>query len=131
MLCEHYHIEHIVTTWARAAFTEDAQFREILLIAKKNRQLNDSSKLPVELKTAVTYLKRLPKDLGDAELLAGKLASYYEKTQPTQTYEDDDVKGRVVLQRELASDVNNMFPYIAAFNWEIADLWENIRKECS
>jgi hypothetical protein len=131
MLCQNYHIEQIVTTWARAAFTEDAQFREILLVAKKIQNLGDGHVLRDDLKTNIACLKRLPRDFGDAKDLAVKLQSYYEKMQPGQAYDDTDLKGRVVLQSVLSSSLDNMFPWIAAFNWEIVEFWESLRKENS
>ena len=36
LLTERYQIEHVITAWERAAFSEGAQFREILLVARKS-----------------------------------------------------------------------------------------------
>ncbi|MGC9346426.1 MAG: N-6 DNA methylase, partial [Candidatus Bathyarchaeales archaeon] len=59
---ENYHVEYIITTMERAAFSEAAQFREILLIAKKVKNHSERGAEPDNLKCAVVCLKRLPKN---------------------------------------------------------------------
>jgi len=38
LLVKNYCIEHIITAWERAAFSEGAQFREIFTNYKKNKR---------------------------------------------------------------------------------------------
>lgn len=65
-LTTNYHIEHIITTWQRAAFSENAQFREVLLIAKKEMSRPEDF-------CVITELKVLPRDLSEAKKIAEKL----------------------------------------------------------
>ncbi|MCS7114048.1 MAG: N-6 DNA methylase [Nitrososphaerota archaeon] len=65
LLTEKYQIEHIITAWERAAFSEGAQFREILLIARKVKAAEDS-------KCCITSLKKLPTSAEEAKTFAKK-----------------------------------------------------------
>jgi uncharacterized protein YktB (UPF0637 family) len=65
LLTENYQIEHIITAWERAAFSEGAQFREILLIARKTKASDNS-------KCCITSLRKLPSSNEEAKELAEK-----------------------------------------------------------
>ncbi|MHC1597922.1 MAG: Eco57I restriction-modification methylase domain-containing protein, partial [Methermicoccaceae archaeon] len=57
-----YHVEHIITTWHRSAFSESTRFREILLVARKGKAK--------DAKTTITVLKRLPETPEEAREMA-------------------------------------------------------------
>jgi len=65
-LAENYCIEYIITTWQRAAFSESAKFREILLIARKGSKENDRS-------CSVINVKKIPKSAEEAKALTDKI----------------------------------------------------------
>lgn len=58
-----YHVEYLISTWHRSAFSESVLLREILLIAKKKRSSRKD-------KTIVASLERLPKNLEEVKNLA-------------------------------------------------------------
>ena len=57
---EHYHIEHIVTTWHRSAFSESVRFREILMVGRKGKPHRSA-------KTTIAVLKELPEQTSKPE----------------------------------------------------------------
>ena len=126
MLLEKYHILHIITTWERAAFTEDAQFREILLIAKKLSREDQKNKS--KLKTILTYLKRLPIDFKDSQILAENIRDRLIQFRGSfaTSYEDEHIKSRTITYQQLSENLSNLYRFVAAYNWELFDLWNEV-----
>jgi len=122
LLTEKYKIEHIITTWQRAAFSEGAQFREILLIARKLREIRDSNRLESDAHPCtVTILKRLPTSLEEAREWAGKVKTIGFST--SETYEDKNFVVYKVSQEELKALTENMFTLISVHTPSLIDLW--------
>ncbi|RLE70469.1 MAG: hypothetical protein DRJ37_06470, partial [Thermoprotei archaeon] len=112
---EKYHIEYIITTWHRSAFSESVRFREILLIARKFRPTNES-------KTIIAILKRLPSTLTEAR----EMADAIRKSQTD--WEDDKIVVKVRNYSELIADTGNWFKYIAVSDLSLIDLLEELLK---
>lgn len=95
-LTTHYHIEHIITTWQRAAFSENAQFREILLVAKKKE-----TGVPTNAICTVTELKSLPCDLEEAKKIAEKIKNISKIEEHGIVYDDENMQGSLFTTDEL------------------------------
>jgi len=120
LLIDNYHIEYIITTWQRAAFSEGAQFREILLIAKKTKVDNNA-------KCGIVLIKKLPKDLKEARELANKIKFIYNSHNINEGYEDETVSIRILNYGTIRNCVSNMFIFIALTDLNLLDLWMQIK----
>jgi hypothetical protein len=105
-LAENYCIEYIITTWQRAAFSESAKFREILLIARKGAKKNDIS-------CSVINIKKIPKSVEEAKVLAEKIKI---TRHGNMELDDDDMTLFFVPQEELRKEIQNWFIYISTYN---------------
>lgn len=107
-MAENYHVEHIITTWHRSAFSESARFREILLVAKKGKP--DS-----EAKTVVTVIKTLPTTLEEAREMA-------EAIQNSKSDREDwRLAVRVHDYSKLKENIDNWFKYVATKDLGLLD----------
>jgi type I restriction-modification system DNA methylase subunit len=64
-----YHVEYIVTSWQRSAFSESTQYREILLILRK---LHSRREYETQY-CKIVNLKSLPKNLEEAHSIADEI----------------------------------------------------------
>ena len=112
-----YHIEHIITTYYRSAFSESVRFREILFVARKFSSKFSSTGV---MKTTVTTLKRLPKTLTEARDLADKIK------HSQSDYADDDVVIKIHDYSKLRENTSNWFKYIAVSDLSLVDLAEQL-----
>jgi hypothetical protein len=80
---EKYHVEHIILTSFRSAFSESTKFREMLLVAKK------VSEFKAGLKTKLVMLKDLPKTQEEARNMAQRIRSYTTKNGYTEVTQVD------------------------------------------
>jgi len=123
-LTTHYHIEYVVTTWQRAAFSEGAQFREILLVAKKLAMAGRKDLNVQGLRSNIVTLKRLPKNVGQAIGFAEKIRTLSKSI--SGVYEDEDLIFLSIPQDELKAYAVNLFRFISAYNPNIVNIWDNI-----
>ncbi len=123
-LTAHYHIEHIITTWKRAAFSENAQFREVLLVAKK-----EASKIKNAICT-ITELKVLPHDLNEASKMAEKIIQASKNIGHGVVYDDKDMQVSSFTMNEIKNSVDNLFKFLAFSDKKLIDLWQSIIKRC-
>jgi len=107
-----YHVEHIITTWHRSAFSESVRFREILLIAKKGLTKDD--------KVSITVLKKLPKTPGDVR----EIADLIKKTK--REWKDDKIMIKVYNYSKLRSYTKNWFRWISVSDLSLIDLMEDL-----
>jgi len=128
---ENYHIEFIITTLERAAFSEAAQFREILLIAKKVKNHSEKGSVADNLKCAIVCLKRLPQNLDEARKIAQTILIKKQETTPDGIYDDELLSLRVVTQGELKKNVDNMFSLISTSDVQITNLWQRIESKAA
>ncbi len=119
-----YHIEYIITTWERAAFSEAAQFREILLVAKKLRAHREKEAAPDSLKCAVVVLKRLPKSPDEAKKVADAIYTKKLETIVGSTYDDSTFALTAISQGELKKNVENLFTLISTSDPHLGKLWQ-------
>jgi len=112
-LLENYVIEHIVTTTERAAFSEQAQFREILLIARKDK--GDGKEV-----TKFSILKKLPSTLKMGKDFARSIKKGEDM---------DNISTFTVTREELEKHISNWFEFIAS-DPLITNTWIKIRKKC-
>ena len=112
---EHYHVEHIITTRARSAFSESVRFREVLVVARKNKP--DES-----AKTSIAVLKELPRTSTQARDMAELL-----KLSKTN-WENDQMVVRLYDYSRLRRDVKNWFEYISVSDFDLVDIFEEISK---
>ncbi len=99
MWSERYHIEYIITTSYRSAFSESVMFREILLVAEKNPYLEG-------LRTAVIGLKKLPTSFEEARDMAEIIR------QADSNSNNDVMEIRFYSTQELRSDTENWYKYV-------------------
>lgn len=70
LLAEKYHVEYIITTTQRSAFSESTALREILLVARK---ISSSEENRTKLQTRFVTLKKLPTTLYESRSMAEKI----------------------------------------------------------
>jgi hypothetical protein len=121
LLTEKYQIEHIITAWERAAFSEGAQFREVLLIAKKANVVDNS-------KCCVTSLKKLPASTEEARNFAEKIKSINQILNLGNIYTDDVMSICTVLQENLRRNVENLYSLISTYDLNIPLFEEQLFK---
>lgn len=130
LLTENYQIEHIISTWQRAAFSEGAQFREILLVAKKVKPAKSSVVNKENAsKCTITVLKRLPTNLEGVKDFTSTIKTFV--TSDNAIYEDENIATYKVTQDYLKKLVDNMFTLIAVQDSALIDLWTRITDNAS
>ena len=110
---ERYHVKYIVTTWHRLAFSESVVFREILLVAEKDKKARDAE-------TKICVLKRLPDSMSKARDLSDKIR------KAKQDWEDDDVAIKIYPYSKLSKDVTDWYGYIALSDLKLTDVLEEL-----
>lgn len=119
LLTERYTIEHIITAWERAAFSEGAQFREILLIARKGKPR-------ANIECCISSLERLPSSIEEANEYVQKLKSIIEKSKLGEPYVDQDMIAVKVTQEELKKHVDNLYLFISTYDLALPSALEKI-----
>ncbi len=111
-LKETYHVEYIITTLYRSAFSESSRFREILLVAKKGKLKNDA-------KTIIVTLKTLPKTLNEAR----DIAIILKRT--VEDWEDENLIVSLIDFNKL-EDTANWFRYISVIDRKLVDTFNDL-----
>jgi hypothetical protein len=124
MLAEDYTIEYIITTYQRAAFSEGAQFREILFVARKKRKDATTTKGYSD-SCAIISLKKLPVDLAQAKELANCFRDLREKS--IKKAKKDNFSSILVTQEELKTNVDNLFRLMATTEPDLVSIWSSVR----
>jgi len=124
LLTERYTIEHIITAWERAAFSETAQFREILLVAKKGKPKSQTT-------CCISSLQRIPSTLEEAKGLAEKLKTLAQKSSLGEPYADEDITILKVTQSELRKHVDNLYVFISSQDLKLPPIHEKIMNRSS
>lgn len=96
---ENYHIEYIILTSFRSAFSESTRLREMLIVANKDP---DPKAL---LKTKLVLLKKLPRTLDEARNMAQDLRSSASR--------NENIEVREVDYSTLREDTQNWFRFFA------------------
>ena len=117
-----YYIEYVITTWQRAAFSEGAQFREILLVAKK---LSDGLKSH-DYCCGIIKLKMLPTSLEQARELANKIKTIVRTLGPESVFDKENMTIKIVSMQELKKGYKNLFKYISSRQKETEEIWDKI-----
>lgn len=105
-LIENYEFEHIITTYQKAAFSEGAQFREILFVGKRTSEHHGRHCL-------VTFLKTLPESTVAAKKLSDQLRDLREHLDANKTYTSSELTAKKISQQELRQNAANLFKVIA------------------
>lgn len=124
LLVSEYVIEYIITTYQRAAFSEGASFREILLVGQKAKARNYTGNSTC----LVVFLKKNPQSVQEANELSQMLKDRRAELKNGSVYENEYIQCKSVSQSNLKASVSNLFKFIAASDWEIAKTWEKIEK---
>ena len=122
LLTERYCIEHIITAWERAAFSEGAQFREILLVAKKTKPERES-------RCVITSLKKLPRSAEEAKEIGQKIKLMTQTLNSGEVYNDDSMISRVVGQDELERNLENQYILISTYDLQVPAVLEKIMEK--
>jgi len=121
-LVKKYQIEYIITTWQRAAFSEGAQFREVLLIAKKLTERQKS----YDYTCRIVKLKNLPTTMEQVTELTNKIKRFGQTSHLGTVFDDKGVTIKVVSVQELNRNYKNLFKYIASWEKEIEECWSKV-----
>jgi len=124
-----YHVEYIITTWERAAFSEAAQFREILVIAKKLKNYKQKDEISNSLKCGIVVLKQLPKNAEGARRIAEVIQNKRLETAIGDAYEDENMLLSVISQGELKETVDNLFTLISVSDLHLLKLLQRITQK--
>jgi hypothetical protein len=112
MLVDNYSVDFIITTFQRAAFSEDADFREVLLLAEKRSPKKNAT-------TKIVSLSDIPANGSDAAELARRVEGGPPFPAGVSIHE--------IPQTELRANVRNWFAYIAPADWDLTDTWRRLR----
>jgi hypothetical protein len=124
LLTERYAIEHIITAWERAAFSEAAQFREILLIGRKLPNNKKSQPRTKGLSDCtVTLLKSLPKTIEQAKEFSMKMEDIRNSTE--RAYEDSSMSIYKISQKNLSKLSDNLFTLISVHEASLIGCWSH------
>jgi len=126
-----YHVEHIITTWYRAAFSEATALREILFVISKYKDPKEPVGVPGSLRCTISYLNKLPETLKEARSFAEDIRSASTRLSSGDSTETKFLRMRSVSQEEIQANYRNLFSLIAAYNWEITELWSEIESRGS
>jgi hypothetical protein len=126
LLVRNYHLQHILTTWGRSAFSEGVRFREILLVAKKLQIAGQKDASYDALQSTITVIKRLPQTLEQAKEIAQQIGDFSSKSNIGDIKETDKFVSRIFSQKKLLENVDNLFPFIAFQDFKLLDLWDEI-----
>jgi len=126
LLTEDYVIEYIISTYERAAFSEGAQFREILLVARKKQKDIAMTKQDSGF-CAIILLKKLPKELAQAKELAGYFKDLRNKS--LEKIKKDYFSAILVTQEELRKNVDNLFRLMATTELDLVKIWSSVRNK--
>ncbi|MDI6904541.1 MAG: N-6 DNA methylase [Candidatus Bathyarchaeia archaeon] len=110
---EKYHVEYIITTWHRLAFSESVVFREILLVANKTKPHSNAV-------TKVCVLKKLPGRISKAREVADRIRTV------EQDYEDDEVAVKIRSYSKLTADIADWHRFISLSDLKLVDLLEKL-----
>jgi len=110
---EKYHVEYIVTTWHRSAFSESVRFREILIVAKKGEPAENA-------KTVVAVLKKLPSSPGEAI----DIVQLIKKSE--NDWQDSKIVVQVYDYSKFRRDTKNWFKWISLKDLTLLDLMEKL-----
>jgi len=124
LLTQKYCIEHIITTWERAAFSEGAQFREILLVATKVKPSSN-------VECCISSLRKLPSSIEEANEGAQKLKLIAKKLKLTEPYIDKDIITVKFAQEELKKHADNLYLFISTYDLKLPALYEQITRRTS
>ena len=119
LLVKKYYIKYIITTWKKAAFSESAKFREILLVASKTDTVNE------EKICSIVNLKHMPKNLQESRWIARNIKS---ASKEHRQIDDENMVVFFVTQKQLKDNIENWFNYIAAYNPETLKIFDGIEK---
>ena len=110
---ERYHIEYIVTTWRRSAFSESVRFREILIVARKCKPNKNA-------KTGIAVLKELPRTNKQAR----EIAEFLKHSK--RNWENDQMVVKFYNYSKLRRDVENWFKYVSVSDLGLVDIFEEL-----
>ena len=125
LLTRDYQLEHVITTWQRAAFSEGAQFREILLIAKKLDEKRKKQGFE-NLRCSIVKLKKLPQNMEEARVYVREIDSVTRKSPLNTVFASETMFGRIVSQKELRNTIDNWFVYVSCYSEETEELWNTV-----
>lgn len=112
LLADQYYVEFVITTFQRAAFSEDAEFREVLLIARK-RQAKEKEM------TKLVYLSKIPGKQPEIDGVIRAIGQGGDKQVGVNVYQ--------VPYSEYKANVRNQFLFIAAADWKLVDFWRQLK----
>ena len=126
---DNYHIEYIITTWERAAFSEAAQFREILVVAKKLKNHKEKGEVSDFLKCGIVVLKKLPENPENARIIADIIKNKTMEMNAGDIYEDKSVFLSVISQKELKESIDNLFTLISVSDIRLIKLFQYVTEK--
>ncbi len=126
MLLDDYIVDYIITTYQRAAFSEGAQFREILLVARKRPKEIGVTEIDSD-QCAIITLKKLPTDLTQAREFADRFKEY--RKRPIKKNEGDYFSAIVVTQDELKKNADNLFRLVATTKPDLVKSWSALKEK--
>lgn len=109
---ERYHVEYIITTWHRLAFSESTVFREILLVTRKGNPLPNAQ-------TKICVLKRLPQKVSEAIKIAERIK------EVEHDWEDEDIAIKLYPYSRLVADTTDWYRFIALSDLRLVETLED------
>lgn len=103
----------------KSGFSEGAQFREILLVARKSPRRGDS-------RCVITSLKTLPRSVEEAKECAQRIKFMGQTLRPGEVYNDDTMISRIVEQEELERNLENQYVLISTYDLQVPLVLEQL-----
>lgn len=110
-----YHVEKIITTLHRSAFSESVSFREMLIVARKSPPSQN-------LKTKIAVLKSLPETLQEARSIAESIRNSNEDAN------DEKLSLTVVDYSNLVGDTDNWYKFVAVTDPDLFKVFDRFVK---
>lgn len=131
LLLNNYHIQYIISSFQRSAFSEAARFREVLIVATKRNEVKEDSIPDKKLTTSIVMLKTLPRNLSEARSYSEKIKRICKGLSSGQEYDDETFYVSPVSQSELQKNVDNIFSMISVSDPLLGDLWKKFVAKAS
>ena len=123
LLFQNYHIQYIIASNEYAAFSESTNFREILLVASKIKEIDEPTS-NLKLNTHIVSLNRRPENITEAKEFASKITkNSMTTTERKKIFEDELMTIQSFDRTDVYEKLDNLFAIISLSDKETARDW--------
>lgn len=122
-LAANYHVQNIISSTRRWAFSESAYYKDFLLIARKKDKAQYTANDHDE-ETKITLIHEMPESPSDAQRLADIIRQVHHDKSSAE------LSTVVVDTKELTKNLRNWYIFISAFNSKTPKIWSALLSSC-